>query len=94
LPQARDRRPEPDCQQQSAKKKWRRRPAAVQPARAGRSARRSSVAQLAAGTPMLEAPQPYEMLAHLRSCRITKSSARKATRSGLTLSAFYILSLQ
>ena len=41
------RRPEPDCQQQSAKKKGRRRPAAVQPARAGRSARRSSVAQLA-----------------------------------------------
>src|ERR1019366_2539867 len=39
------RRPEPDCQQQSAKKKGRRRPAAVQPAPARRPARRSSVAQ-------------------------------------------------
>ena len=35
------------CEQQSAKKKWRRRPTAAAPARAGRSARRSSVAQLA-----------------------------------------------
>jgi hypothetical protein len=35
------------CEQQSAKKKWRRRPAAAAPARAGRSARRSSVSQLA-----------------------------------------------
>ena len=32
---------------------------------------------------MLEAPQPHEMLAHLRFCRITKLSAGKATRSGL-----------
>ena len=35
------------CEQQSAKTKRRRRPAAAAPARAGRSARRSSVSQLA-----------------------------------------------